>query len=277
MVKSFELFENAQQSKSILKKLNISEDNADYIKLKELLKNNTSYLGKFTKFLFVDKEKIENIEKVLDELKKVKIDKSVDSFNELEEITDYIIKFQNDKITKKIISTLPSKIKAQAQASEELFSLVRKNIDLMDALIGYYDKSKHKFDSVEQLINSTKIMITNWKGRDEVLRKIKDKNVSIICNTSKLLVVCIAEYKTMKELGSSDWCIVRDNHHWNRYVTPANKQYIIWDFTKDIESKQYMIGVTMTRQGKVTSAFWLDNTEVKNSQEYIDGLDCEEE
>ena len=69
MITSYKLFENLEKAKKILKENDISLVNSDFLKLKELLKNNSGYLGQFTKWLFIDNELFSKIVEIYDMLK----------------------------------------------------------------------------------------------------------------------------------------------------------------------------------------------------------------
>ena len=75
MITRFKIFENVQQSKSLLNKLNIDDNDVRYFELKKLLGKNLGYLGKFTEWLFKDETDINFLKTLYNELDNIKLDK----------------------------------------------------------------------------------------------------------------------------------------------------------------------------------------------------------
>jgi hypothetical protein len=77
----YALFENILQAKKILKGLNISETDPNYLKIKKLVNNKFGYLGKFVDMFYNDGVPFEKLSELYDTLentespKYVKIDK----------------------------------------------------------------------------------------------------------------------------------------------------------------------------------------------------------
>ena len=76
-ITNFKLFENVQRSKKLLHELNIPEDNEEYVRLRNLLKSNPGYLGKFTEWLFKDEFPFNQLENIYNELTQFKLDKPI--------------------------------------------------------------------------------------------------------------------------------------------------------------------------------------------------------
>ena len=77
------------------------------------------------------------------------------------------------------------------------------------------------------------------------------------------LILHISSFKRSKDLGSKHWCISTDKYQWDNYTSYFNKQYFIYDFSKDISDKKAKIGVTIKPNGSLEDAHLNDDTSVK--------------
>ena len=80
---------------------------------------------------------------------------------------------------------------------------------------------------------------------DKVKEKAESCNAYIISEDDNKLIIKIEEFKQSKLMGSSSWCISRDEHYFKSYVGDYNHQYFIYDFNKDSSDKESMIGITL--------------------------------
>lgn len=80
--------------------------------------------------------------------------------------------------------------------------------------------------------------------------KIKEKaaacKADIIVEDDNKIIIKIEDFKQSKIMGSSSWCISRDEHYFKSYVGEYNHQYFIYDFNKDSSDNESMIGITLT-------------------------------
>jgi len=60
-IKSYRIFENIQQAKSILTSLDIPESDKPYLKIGDLLKSNIGYVGWFTKMFYENGVNLESL------------------------------------------------------------------------------------------------------------------------------------------------------------------------------------------------------------------------
>lgn len=101
--------ENLQKALKILRDNKVSEDNKNFLKLREILRRNTGYLGKFTEWMIVQKKSIESLEELYKKIKEARIKKSIDSFKTPEEVIDYLIREDSSIAVNQIITSIPSK------------------------------------------------------------------------------------------------------------------------------------------------------------------------
>ena len=68
MITKFKIFENVQYSKKVLKTNDIPEDDEGYLEIKDMLKSNLGYLGKFTEWFIEQNTSISFLKTLYKEL-----------------------------------------------------------------------------------------------------------------------------------------------------------------------------------------------------------------
>lgn len=264
----YKVFENLQQAKKTLRDLHIEETNPDFIKLRTLLSNNMGYMGKFTEWLFKNREEFSQLEEIYTELQKIDLDRPITDFKTSEELYDYIqLKGINSKVNQ-VIKALPSR--AREYVNGELKKLIELNVEHADLLIDFYSKKGGKYSNLGQaaLIKDTRTFLENVMGEfnlDNIKKSLHGLNVEISFESPELLIVCVGDYNASCKIGSRHWCLATSKNMWDNYVDASTKQYFIWDFTKDISDKQHMIGATIGSDDKVKNAHWADDSTVQNA------------
>lgn len=89
---------------------------------------------------------------------------------------------------------------------------------------------------------------------EATIEKANLKNAKIIINEDDLLILEINNFEQSKVLGSTSWCISRDNHYFNSYTEDNAKQYFIYDFTKDVKDNHSLIGLTLYKEGNISTS-----------------------
>jgi hypothetical protein len=278
MILNYKLFEDVNRSKKILKDLGIPEDieNKDYQaykKLRELLKNNNGYVGAFTKWMFKDREKFEQIEEVYKMLTEIQIDRHIDSFEKLEDLYDYLQNFEINQKTNQVIKALPSR--TRQLVNNELKNLISLNTEYSKSVKDFYSKKGGRYKDIQSLINDTKDYINNLKGDfnlESIKKKLEGLNVIITAESEELLLIQVLDYDASCKIGSKSWCIVTSESYWRNYVNEFTNQYFVYDFTKDISDKRHMIGFTVSPGDKISNAHWADDSSVRNPDQVIDEL-----
>lgn len=272
---TYKVFENIQYAKKVLKELHVNEQNPEFLKLKELLKNNSGYLGKFTEWLFKDREPIEQLEETYLALQKIDLDKPITDFKKAEDLFDYIQSKTINMKLNQVLKALPSK--AREFVTDELKRLISLNIEHADLLIDLYSKKGGRYSKLgaDALIKDTRVFLENAMGEfnlETVKKSLDGLNVNIVYETQECLMVTVNDYDTSCKIGSKHWCIATSKSMWDSYVDHGTKQYFIWDFTKDISDKRHMIGATIGSNNNIKSAHWSDDTRVENPKEVFDSL-----
>ena len=264
MITRFKIFENVQQSKSLLNNLDIDINDSRYLELKKLLGKNLGYLGKFTEWLFKDEIDINFLKTLYIELSKIKLDKDINQFKTSEDLYDYLTTFKINAKTNQVINSLPSR--ARRLVNQELKDLISLNSKYIDNLKDFYSKKGGRYKDIQTLIKDTKSLINNLSGGWNV-DSIKYKDSEVVYKDNHTLILHIDNYKRSCDLGSQHWCISTDKFQWEEYTGDFKKQYFIYDFTKEISDKRSMIGVTINTDGKISAAHYRDDTELKNYNE----------
>lgn len=116
-----------------------------------------------------------------------------------------------------------------------------------------------------------------------MINKVEDAGARVISDTDNILVVAIDSYEQSKLLGSSSWCIVRNESYFNSYTGNGNQQYFVFDFSKDSADEASMMGITLDKRGDYSAAHFKDDSEMEEDddmicyvQEIVDNLNYKE-
>lgn len=114
----------------------------------------------------------------------------------------------------------------------------------------------------------------NGFNLEAFLDKSSRFEATIVHNENNILILETTNYNQMKELGSTSWCIVRDEGYYDSYTSDGDRQYIICDFNKLSKDINSMIGVTIHENGKCRTAHlkdddYIDPSEIESFTDYI--------
>lgn len=85
---------------------------------------------------------------------------------------------------------------------------------------------------------------------DNLCHKLDALNITPVYNLNNEVVVFqIKSFEISKNLGSPSWCISRDNYYFDDYTSNGEKQYFLYDFSKDEKNEKSMIGFTVNKDG----------------------------
>lgn len=112
----WKLNENLTAARKILKDNSIPETDKIFINLKDSLKNNSGYLGWFTKMIFVKHISESDINQIINLIKNDKyvidnLPKNLVNYTKWETLLDDIIEVNYNRNIKKMINELPSILK----------------------------------------------------------------------------------------------------------------------------------------------------------------------
>lgn len=116
---------------------------------------------------------------------------------------------------------------------------------------------------------SSFLKLFNSFDMQSILLKAENAGVQIISESDDILIIQIEDYEQSKQLGSSSWCIVRDESYFNSYTESGNKQYFLYDFSYDSSDNNSMIGFTLDEKGEHYAAHYKDDDEVNENESIL--------
>ena len=244
--------ENMALAKSI-----ISKKMEAFDKLKELLKSNIGYIGKFTEYLMNENIPFAELEALYKDLIDLKNkQKPVDiSKLEYEEVLDKITINKNDLSVNSLISQFPSEQKNLARElvkEKEGFNLLLK-ASISDRLETLLTKISRYHSKSELKTALTLFAKDAMNDRDKIKEFLQGTKSSVVYESDDVMVVKVNSLSDIQKLGSdTSWCILGESM-WTRY-TSGRYQYIIYDFTKDDWNPKFKIGFTLNKDYTVHAA-----------------------
>lgn len=250
-MRHIKLFENMEKAKSI-----ISKKMEAFDKLKDLLKNNLGYIGKFTEYLMDENIPYNELESLYKDLIRVKgKGRSIDlSDLNYEKALDEIIRTDDDLFVKSVINKFPSDQKKMINDIiffQGIGIIKRLKEKDLTPLISKISRYKNK----EDLTTALKIFSKDSdNGRDSVLNYAsKSESCSVSFSNENILIIRVQKIEDLKKLGSdTSWCILHDSM-WNSY-TKNRYQFILFDYTKDELNKEFKIGFTLNKDLSIHAA-----------------------
>lgn len=202
-----------------------------------------------------------------DILKQMKFDKNILDKG-FEVINDYIENsVKNYKVYRYANSILSSKNKHLM--TESAYPFFEK----------FYDE-KLKEDFVQDYIGKKLAMLTTPEEFTAFVKEVHDKlfdfgkfstmtllesiNKEALLHTTEECVIHIENFAESRKLGTSNWCISRDNSYFDDYVRTSRRQYFVFDYTKESSDTMSMIGITLTDDGQVYAAHKKNDDSVKH-------------
>lgn len=235
----------------------ISKKMEAFDKLKELLKSNLGYIGKFTEYLMnenIPYVELENLYQNLIDLKKKQ--KPIDiSDLSYEGVVDKIQKYKNDILVNSLISQFPSEQKKIARDLANNitgYNLLLKasnnpKIDILITKISRYH-SKEELKTALTLFSKESI-----NDKEKIKEYIKESKSEIVYDKDDIMIVKVISISDIQKLGSdTSWCILGQSM-WNRY-TSGRYQYILYDFSKDDWDPKFKIGFTLNKDFTIHAA-----------------------
>lgn len=269
------LNENIKQAKSFLKKeydLDVDQDkHVVFEYIKELLKKLPNLVYTFTKLIFKEGatdlvvEEARNIINWYKENKNIvkQLPKNLTQYESLEEISDDIVKLEDQikikKFYKSLYNSMRSEIDRLGEEDKEKFNqLALAFMDLDEEYqklftpLKYFEKngiSINEFlETLDKFINKSDV---NERKKD-VLDYVKEHKINIVYNENNVLVVETSDHKHVCNLGSDKWCIVYSDSYYDSYLNENkyNTQYFIFNFNLPASNPNSEFGITIDPTGK---------------------------
>lgn len=119
--------------------------------------------------------------------------------------------------------------------------------DTIGKKMASFKRAEDLYDALENVLS----LLDNFSFEIINEQAIKMQAEIISCSDNKLLVR-IKNFEQSKALGSSSWCISRDEYYFSEYTKNNNEQYFLYDFNKISRDNECLIGCTLTSSLKLT-------------------------
>ena len=97
---------------------------------------------------------------------------------------------------------------------------------------------------------------------DMVMDNVKKVNADVISSDDNKLLIRINSFEQSTLLGSSSWCISREESHFLNYTGNNNQQYFMYDFNKQSRENDCLIGCTLGSNLKLKVAHYKNDQEI---------------
>lgn len=119
--------------------------------------------------------------------------------------------------------------------------------------------------SNEDVIKMINGMLDHFNGftQEALTEKLQSLGIKKIHDANNAVSFEVTTYEQCKALGTTSWCIVRDEDYFNQYVhNKGNRQYIIYDFNKLSTNIESMIGFTVEQNGDIYAEHWKNDDSI---------------
>lgn len=275
--KDFDLLnENLNRARAVLRQVGVPENNPNFIKLRELLRNNLGYTGKFTEWMFLQKVEFSQLQNLYNRIKDERLSKPIDQFKTPEEVIDSLIRTNTETDINQILNAIPGRTRQflkDCDDFEQFENFLKQHAGKKDALIDFFSKKGGRYGSdydeyevIDQLIEDLE-KIVDAKSISDISKLAQtSKNIKLVFEDEKALIVAV-NYDGIKEVGSNYWCIVEDEDTFNDYVIQTDEPTIqLVVYSKDkipfVDDKS-VLGITwrLSGGGSIDAAHWEDDSE----------------
>jgi hypothetical protein len=192
------------------------------------------------------------------------------SFTIYEKFDDAMSKTIRDHKVKQFIHSIASK-KYDHLYNEETYKLAGELYDMKlpdNSLQDYVGKKLAAFKTPEQFNGALNKFLGSLNSftLDATKAKANTYGVEVISENDNKLILRIKDFDESHAMGSSSWCISRDESYFKSYAD-YREQYFIFDFSKDKTDNSSMIGVTLETNGDYSTAHYKDDSECEEDEE----------
>lgn len=262
------LQENLQQARSILKKLDISEDDIRFKDFKEYyeqkLGNNWGYFGFLTNLIFKQGEHTSSVKKLIDYIVNNKdiiksLPKNITNYSSLEKISDDItIQEGWKKYKQEFVNQLSGGIKQKAKKDEDLKDeYINSDENTKKDILQNFIPKIARYDNYKRFKEDLKSFLNKTDDIETILKDIENQdNAYLVYNKNNIIIAEIYKYEASCELGSKAWCISTGKGSWDMYVSGLEKQYFVWNLNLPKSSNDSQLGATIREDGTVRTAHY---------------------
>lgn len=222
----------------------IEKLNKDRIKHKQTLKNFN------VDFDFYINRKTNNYNKAFEELNDV--------------IQKTIILQESKKLLKSVISNKYKNL-INEDTKKIFITLAEKGITKNDISKNVTNKIINFKEAEDFNFELEKTFLSEW-NIDSFIKKTNDFNVDILSTENNKLLLVVNDFDSMKELGSSLWCVTRESFYFEHYTNNFNEMSVLFDFNKKEQDVSSKIALLSSAKGYVIEAYNKDDEKIDHSQ-----------
>lgn len=234
-------------------------------------------------------EYIDNFSKIMNKYKenegilKANDFKLLQTFNEIaskhgfpftiyEKFDDEMSKTIRTHKVKQFIHSIASK-KYEHLYNEDTYKVAGELYDLNlpdNSLQDYIGKKLAAFKTPEQFNAALGSFVDSFNSftAEATLKKAATFGVDVISEKDNIVILRIEDYEQSYTMGSTSWCISRDEAYFKSYADDR-EQYFIYDFSKRSTDNTSMIGVTLETNGDYNIAHYKDDSDCYENEESL--------
>jgi hypothetical protein len=195
------------------------------------------------------------------------------TFESIDDDINHIV--NKNKIKQFAFSILSAKYKHLFNdITEPHFKALYDNNVTTAQLQTFVGKKLAALDSNEDVISMLSGILNHVDGftQEALSDKLTALGINKIHDANNVVTFEVKSYKQCESLGSTSWCIVRDQEYYDQYVSDRrNIQYIMYDFNKASTDINSMIGFTVDKSGSIYAEH-LKNDDAISSYDKSDEL-----
>ena len=259
-----------------------------WVTVRDLTQKTPGYTYMFTKFAFDENAPMETLEDMLSKLTQyrqilgelpmkveqyAKIEPSKDDPRPgYERLDDDLVQLERRRAVKDLYNEFTAKLKDDFKGAspDQINALVEitnqaksKGNECWKDLLGWNPETKKynlsRYENLQEFIEfATKFIEQYGKGGEGAFEKeIKElgAQVGVLYNEGDYLAVSVRTGEAQQKLfGDLSWCITRTTSSFWSY-SGGNLQINVFNFSLPITDKMYVIGMTVSPEGKIAAAF----------------------
>lgn len=175
------------------------------------------------------------------------------SFEAIDDEINHVV--DRNKIKQYAFSILSSKNKHLFNDETESYfkALFDNNVTTsqLQTFVGKKLAALHSNEDVIMMLNGIRNHFDGFT-QEALTLKLESFGIKKLHDQDNVVTFAVANYTQCEALGSTSWCIVRDQEYYDQYVTDhRNIQYMMYDFNKPSTDINSMIGFTVDRSGAI--------------------------
>lgn len=191
------------------------------------------------------------------------------SYSIYEKFDDAMSKIVHDHKVKQFINSIASN-KYNHLYDEKTYKIASNLYDLNlpdNSLQEYIGKKIAAFKTPEEFNGALSKFLESLNSftMEATVNKAEKFGVQIISENDNKLILRINDFEESKTMGSSSWCISREESYFHSYADGA-EQYFLFDFSKENTDNASMIGITLHTNGDYSTAHYKDDSECEEGE-----------